>query len=99
VHPTVLESRPSDEVKPEAIMDEAEGLKFRMVAGFLNRRRWESSTLSRWGSYRSLLRKYSRFFTGTMPQRKRLQRTDESTFFLDEQGGGKQGGERNGFRI
>jgi ubiquinone/menaquinone biosynthesis C-methylase UbiE len=37
VHPTALEDAPSDALEPEGIMGEVEGLKFRMVAGFLSR--------------------------------------------------------------
>jgi len=37
VHPAVLEDAPDDDVAPEEVMGEAEGLKFRMVAGFLTR--------------------------------------------------------------
>jgi hypothetical protein len=37
VHPSVLGNVPDDDLEPEAVTGEAEGLKLRMVAGFLTR--------------------------------------------------------------
>jgi hypothetical protein len=86
-------------VEPEAVMGEAEGLKFRMVAGFLNRAGMGVVYAVPTGSYRSLLKKYGGFFTGTMPQRKDCGESMKAPFSLDGEGGEGREGERNGIRI
>lgn len=98
VHPTVLESRPSDEVEPEAVMGEAEGLKFRMVAGFLNRAGMGVIYAVPTGQLPLPPGKVQWVLYRYDAAEERLRRINESTFFLDGEGGEGREGERNGIR-
>jgi len=91
VHPTVLESRPGDEVEPEAVMGEAEGLKFRMVAGFLNRAGMGVVYAVPTGQLPLPPEKVRWVLYRYNAAEERLRRIDESTFFSRWRGRGRPG--------
>ena len=91
VHPTVLESRPGDEVEPEAVMGEAEGLKFRMVAGFLNRAGMGVVYAVPTGQLPLPPEKVQWILYRYNAAEERLRRIDESTFFSRWRGRGRPG--------
>jgi len=91
VHPVMLKNMLNDDAKPEDIMGNAEGLKFRMVAGFLTRAGMEVIYAISVGEAPLPPENMRWFLYRYNDKRDRLQRIDEDTFFSRWEGRGRPG--------